>query len=227
MSAAPPAEVPPNHPDPHQDRQSPNAATPVSTARLLVLVRALIDYGRQLAITLQQRTAATNLADVTRNFCTNDIAKILACITRGLLRATALETRLATRPDHPPAAPAALTAASRRAPRAAPSADRGDTPADPRLARLPTPDDIAAQVRRRPVGAVIADICRDLGIMPSNPLWQEISLLIIANGGNLATLYRDINGRAFMWQSSLHAAEHPGRPALILPVALRPSTGPP
>ncbi len=227
MPAPPPAAVQPNHPDPHQDRPSPTANSPKNTARLLVLVRALIDYGRHLAATLQKRTADTSRADVTRNFCTNDIAKILACITRGLLRAAALETRLATRPAHEPATPDALTAPSRRAPRAAPSVDPSDTPADPRLAHLPTPADIAAQVRRRPIGAVIADICRDLGIMPSSPLWREISLLIIANGGNLATLYRDINGRAFMWQSSLHAAEHPGCPALILPVALRPSTGPP
>jgi hypothetical protein len=43
------------------------------TGRLLTLVRTLIDYGRQLATTLQQRTSATNLADVTRHFGTIEI----------------------------------------------------------------------------------------------------------------------------------------------------------
>jgi hypothetical protein len=52
-----------------------------------------MDYGRQLATTLQQRTAATNLTDITRHFGTIDIGEILARITCGLLRAAALETR--------------------------------------------------------------------------------------------------------------------------------------
>jgi hypothetical protein len=65
------------------------------------------------------------------------------------------------------------------------------------LAHLPTPEQIAAEVRRRPIGAIIADICRDLGIMPSHPLWRKLQLVIIRHGGSLARLVKDILDRAF------------------------------
>jgi hypothetical protein len=227
MSAPPTAAVPTNHPDPHPDRPATGADTPTRTGRLLGLVRTLIDYGRQLAGTLQQRTAATNLTDVTRHFGTIDIGEILARIARGLLRAAALETRLSSRLARQPATPAAPSAPSRRQPRAARPVDRSASPADPRPTRLPTPEDIAAEVRRRPVGAVIADICRDLGIVPSNPLWRELSLAIIENGGNLATLFKDTFKRISVWLIDPPAAGHPAGPPPHLPFAVTPGTGPP
>ena len=176
----------------------------------------------------QQRASATNFADVTRHFGTIDIGEILARITRGLLRAAALETRLTSRLAHLPVAPTALSA-----PAQAPAARRADPwtaatrAADPGLACLPTPGDIAAEVRRRPVGAVIADICRDLGIVPSNPLWRELSLAIIENSGNLATLFKDTWKRVSTWLIDPPAAVHPATPAPDLPFALTPGTGPP
>jgi hypothetical protein len=227
MSAPPTAAGPTNSPDPHQDRPATGADAPSCTGRLLGLVRALIDYGRQLAATLQQRTAATNLADVTRHFGTIDIGEILARITRGLLRAAALETRLSGRLAREPAAPAAPSTPSPRQPRAARPVDRGASTAAPRPTRLPTPEDIAAEVRRRPVGAVIADICRDLGIVPSHPLWRELPLAIIANGGNLATLVKDILQRLFPYPINPPADVHPAGPAPDLSFALTPGTGPP
>jgi hypothetical protein len=107
MSAPPAAAVPPNHPDP-QDRTATGADAPSRNGRLLSLVRTLIDYGRQLGATLLQRTSTTNLTDITRHFGTSDIGQILASITRGLLRAAALEARLISRPVREPAAPATL-----------------------------------------------------------------------------------------------------------------------
>jgi hypothetical protein len=105
--------------------------------------------------------------------------------------------------------------------------DRGASAADTRPTRLPTPGDIAAEVRRRPVGAVIADICRDLGIVPSNPLWRELSLAIIENGGNLATLFKDTFKRVSTWLINPPAAVLPAGPAPYLPFAVTPGTGPP
>jgi hypothetical protein len=166
---------------------------PSRASGLLSLVRRLIDYGRQVAITLRTNP---------RPFGTSDIALILARITSGLLRAEALEARIirtATRLDAEPAPPRA--ASLRQSPPArSPGQAREQGPAvDP---RMPTPEQIAAEVRRRPIGAVIADICRDLGIMPSHPLWRELQIAVIRHGGSLARLVKDILDRAFQLPAS-------------------------
>ena len=72
---------------------------------------------------------------------------------------------------------------------------------------LPTPEQIAAEVRRRPIGAVIADICRDLGIMPNHPLWRELRDAIIRYGGSLARLVKDICDCAFQTSRLALAAQ--------------------
>ena len=228
MTAQSPAAAQTNPPDPNPDQPAAaGAPAPAPTSRLLTLLHALIDYGKQLADTLQQRIPATNLIEIVRPFGTLDIAHILARITQGLLRAAALEARLINSPARPPAAPAAQTAPSRRQSRAAPSADRTARAADPRLASLPTPDEIAAEVRSRPVGAVIADICRDLGIIPSHPLWRELTLAIIANGGNLAALVMDTTKRLCIWLTNPLGIMYPAGSAPYPPSAIAPGTGPP
>ena len=60
---------------------------------LLVLVRALIDYGRELAGTLRQHGTAA-LGFSVRHFGTDDVALILARIAHGLHLAAALEVRI-------------------------------------------------------------------------------------------------------------------------------------
>jgi hypothetical protein len=222
MSAPPAAAGPPN-PDPHQDRPATGADAPTRTGRLLTLVRTLIAYGRHLAAGQQQRTSATDLADITRHFGIVDIGEILASITRGLLRAAALEARLVS---HPIREPATLTAPSPRQPRAAQPEGGSAGAGEPRIVRLPTPGEIAAEIRRRPAGAVLADICRDLGIVPSNPLWRELSAAIISYGGNLATLVGDIADRHGLVIRPPAAAPSAG-PEPILPSTVRPGTGPP
>ena len=82
---------------------------------------------------------------------------------------------------------------------------------------MPTPEQIAAWVRRRPIGAVIADICRDLGIMANHPLWRELSAVIIRYGGNLARLVKDICERAF---------RHPVSPWALTLAPVLPSPAP-
>jgi hypothetical protein len=164
--------------------EAPADPKPTPAGRLLGLVRQLIDYGRQLATTLWINPPP---------FSASDIALILARITRGLLRAKALEARVirdTARLDAEPAPPRAPS--HRRSPPARPTDAARSPDGD-----LPTSEQIAAEVRRRPIGAVIADICRDLGIMPSHPLWRELQELIIRYGGNLANLVKDILDRAF------------------------------
>jgi hypothetical protein len=206
------------------DPATPGEDRPSRFARLLGLVRKLIDYGKELAVTLQQRATNADLAAITLPFGTRDIALILARITCGLQRASALEARvaaLAAGPDAPPAPSRAPAQRSPRAPR--PAAGRSSEEADPRLALLPTPEQIAAEVRRRPVGVVIADICRDLGIMPTHPLWRDLILAIIGHGGSPARLFKDICDRVLPLYDSDHFIATPA--AFSAPPAA--ATGPP
>src|SRR5271169_4753178 len=85
--------------------QAPTPTTePSRSGRLLGLVRKLIDYGRELAATIRQRTAAEPLFAKVR-FGTSDLALILARIARGLLLADALEARVLQRATHLDAGP--------------------------------------------------------------------------------------------------------------------------
>jgi len=214
---------------------------PASIGRVLSLVRRLIDYGRQLAATVQQRAAAPGFAVFAMPFGTADLAAILARIANGLRRAAALEARLNQRAARGrDLAPSPLRLAAAHRPRAAcPSTEpQADQAQDPRLALLPTEAEIAARlaagldpvVRTRPIGAVIADICRDLGIAPGNltrEFWDEIALAIIAYGGRLAGFLGDLNKRLFAYSMGERAGQgNPPWPAA--PQRLpEPATGPP
>jgi hypothetical protein len=166
---------------------------PTRSARLLDLLRKLIGYGRELAATIRQQTA-TDPYCVKARFNTIDLAVIIARIARGLLLAEALEARVLRSAAHLDAEPA--PARARSAPRA-PAVPRVAAEADPGLAHLPTPEQIAAEARRRPIGAVIVDICRDLGITGSHPLWREVQWAIIKHRGSLVRLVMAILGRPF------------------------------
>ena len=195
---------------------------PSRSANLLGLVRKLIDYGRELAATIRRR-AFTDPIAVRCCFGTADVALILARISRGLHRANALEARLLRDADRLDATPQGAVSQPRpRASRPAAAPVAGEAGA--RLTHLPTPEQIAAKVRRQPIGAVIADICRDLGILPSHPLWRELQIAIIRENGSLANLVKDILDQAF----PISATARPG-PARCPPAPLAqfPATGPP
>jgi hypothetical protein len=51
------------------------------------------------------------------------------------------------------------------------------------LLRIPTEQEIAAMLRHRTIGAVLVDICADLGIGLSHPMWQEVKYLVVKHGG--------------------------------------------
>ena len=87
---------------------------------------------------------------------------------------------------------------------------------------MPTAEQIAAEVRRRPIGAVIADICRDLRILPSHPLWRDIQNAINRHGGSYVRLLKDLLIRNYQL-----AAELVDPPPASLPSLAPACTGPP
>ncbi len=200
------------------------ADPPTALGRVLSVVRRLIDYGRQLADKVQQHAAGPGLAHLARPFGTADIAVILARITAGLRRAAALEARLcqcAARGRDLTPTPLRLPAvhvprpARVTRPAAQPEPQRVAPTPDPHLERLPTEEAIAAEVRRRPVGAVIVDICRDLGIAPGDldrEFWDELHSAIIAYGGSLTMFVTDLPARIFAF--GIDDAAAPGWPAV-------------
>ncbi len=195
---------------------------PSPSGRLLALVRALIAFGQQIADTFRHNHPTLS---------PGDIVLILRRIARGLLLARALEARIvrdATRLD---AEPEPRHPRSPRQPRPArpattPRTDQTTDSALATLAALPSAEQIATEVRRRPIGAVIADICRDIGIMPSHPLWREIRDLVTGYGGNLVRLLKHILDRPFFTHPVLAWPSSP-MPADALPSPMPRCIGPP
>ncbi len=236
MSAAAQPSAPITDPDP--PRAVPTV--PGRLNRVLSLVRKLIDFGKHLAGTIQQRAAAPGFPLSATPFSTADLAVILARITSGLRRAAALEAALCRRasrgqdltptPFRIPAARAPRPARQVAPPDTQPEPQPADHPQDPRLARLPTEQEIAAEIRRRPIGAVIVDICHDLGITPGlldRAFWDELRHAIITYGGSLAGFIGNLNTRVFAFLSGDHTDPADFSWPAAPPRPLAPSTHPP
>jgi len=194
----------------------PDVRQPSRSGYLLTLLHQLIAYGKELADALRQNGVAA-LGSTASRFGTSDIALILARITRGLQLAGALQARVtnsAARLDAP-----SKPARAARAPR---QATHEPAPATSPLADMPTAEQIAAAVRRRPIGAVIADICRDLGIIPQHPLWRALQMAIINYRGNFASFVSDMLDRVLPLSAQVLAGTAPP-PVPAAPAA----TGPP
>jgi hypothetical protein len=215
-------------PDPN--RAEPTRPVPSKIARVLSLVDRLAAYGQNLADSLQQHAAAPHIlpffAFLTWIFGTRDLALILARIRCGLLRVAALEARLRRRAARGPD----LQSAPRRPrspckPRPAKPATPPAEPAQaPALDRLPTPDEIEAQVRRRPIGAVLVDICLDLGIAPAQ-MDDELKVVLIGHGGSsIRLMFRNDKQRpADPTEASPNLSDSPGHSPSFAPI---PITGP-
>ena len=208
---------------------------------VLKIVAALIAHARHFAATAATRAAAPEFAIAAAVFGTYNLPTILHRMQRGMLRALALQRYLLARaarghnlrfawpprielqPHHrPPAKPA-------RSPSPAPLHPRRPDPAlldpgDPNASRLPTPEELAAEVRRRPVGRTIAYICMDLGIAPGlcdGDFWNQVEKTLRRYGGSLLRLDRVRARREETFQR-----EHDRRPDTwhIDWRAMRPST---
>ena len=168
------------------NRPGPQPGAESRSAGLISLVRKLIDFGRGLVDSLQQINTPLAPFELACRFNTASLALIIARITRGLRIATALEDRLvrgARRLDAPPRPARPRKPSGRSRPER--HTDQPWPDHDPELRNLPSAKDIAERIRHRQVGAVIAEICRDLGIGTDHPLWRDIQRAVIYNGGNV------------------------------------------
>ena len=155
----------------------------------------------QISASLRQHppTTTDGQAHLKRTFGISNVMVILVRIALGMKRARFLEqkiTRAAAQIDAgsqpPPAPPRAPRAASSPIPRA-PGPNREPPPDDETLAlalRLPTISRIARKILRQPIGEVLADICRDLGIADGHPLWDELHAAITEFGGSVVARVR-------------------------------------
>ena len=203
MSALSATTNPPPPPAPPSGTRIPHRV-----ATLLHAARILLGYGRHLADTIRDRAAAPGFTTIASCFGTTRLPVILASLTRGILRATALERllleRAASGRDIADAASRLRPATRRSVPADAPAPHppvRTDAtrPARcsiwdaPELA-IPTLEEIEAQVRRRPLGRTIVDICLDLAVVPgfcTGPFWNQLFELMQCNGGSVGTLMRE------------------------------------
>jgi hypothetical protein len=194
---------------------------------VLGLLRKLIDYGQDLVRSVQQRAAAGTLLTIALHFGTLDAAVILARIARGLLLANALEARLLIRPVRLDARPAPAVPAPVGAPPEGAEHMVRRAVKRPALPDVPTAEEIAAALRHRPAAAVIADICRDLGIVPAHPLWGEVMAVLSEHGGGFVKYFKNVMDRMCLWLTARAAVYAEARSAPRSQPAAACSTGPP
>ncbi len=185
---------------------------PAGIAALLHTVRILLGYGRHLAETAKHRSASPDFNAIAACFGTGRVYAILAHLQRGILRAIALENVLLARaargrdisfaaprervtatpaaPADPPVEQSAEARVARKV-EARPSRPAGWN--DPELF-MPTLEELEAQVRRRPFGRTLVDICLDLAVVPgfcTGPFWNELFDSIRWHGGSVASLMQE------------------------------------
>ena len=177
---------------------------------VLKVLYAFIAHARQFASTATARAAAPEFAPAAAVFGTYDLPVILLRMQRGILRALSLQRYLLARaargrnlrfiwpryvdlqPHHrPPASPTPVKRSTPIRPRHKEPTLLG--PDDPGASYLPTPEELDAEVRRRPVGRTITYICMDLGIVPTlceAEFWIKVEKIFRRYGGNFEHLDR-------------------------------------
>ncbi|MEI7710532.1 MAG: hypothetical protein WCI94_03815 [Rhodospirillales bacterium] len=181
---------------------------PPVIAFVLDILQTLIGYGEYLYATVPQHAAHPHFPKLAASFATQDVGRFRAHIWRGILRATMLRHYLRARakqgrdiaetPIPSPAEPATiealemnLRAGSGHASglparsRLSPGNRLHTDPNNPLYFYIPSVAELAAQMRRRTVGRILADICLDLGIDSGNTArdtWQRIEAALMGLG---------------------------------------------
>jgi hypothetical protein len=113
-----------------------------------------------------------------------------------------------------------------------PGDDKPDRARKPReqdsdAVRLPTEKELLAELRRRPPGAILADICRDLGVLPGDldpKIWRELQRAITIYGGSAMRLFGDMTRRCLPLS---YAMSHKILPIIPPGAGFDAATGPP
>ena len=225
MPAAPETAGLPSQSDPKQNR--PGKPMPERIAQILPVLHILLDYGRHLAETLEHRAVARGFSVIAQCFGTANVAAILARVCRGIMRAVALERVLLARaargrdlvapqpragvrrkpqPAPEPGAESADPSKPAAQPAALRPARRAEPEQPPDLGHLPSLEQLEAEVRRRPVGRVIADICSDLGVAPrlcAGGFWNEILQTLLCYRGSVAGFSKEMRRREVCFEKEL------------------------
>lgn len=177
---------------------------------VLNVLATLIIHARYFAATAKTRVEIPEFATAAAVFGTYDLMTIRFRVQRGIARALALRDYLLARnarghnlrfswppylelkPHHRrPAKPAAQPRAPRRRRSRPDPALLG--PDDPRAYYMPTPDEFAADVRRRPVGRTMSYILMDIGLVPGfcgGDVWNDVLKIVRRYGGSIHPMYR-------------------------------------
>jgi len=207
--AAQSAPAAPAAPTAQPDQPATAPAEPSRIGRVISIVRWLIAYGTLIATAVREHPAEPLARTIVYWFQTPDLGVILGRLTRGLMRAAALEAWLLERAasGHELRDPSTLVPSLGNPRSGPPAAPSGAPPAGEAKAppwwhdpnRVPTMEEAAAEVRARPPGVVIAGITEDLRVLDCDydrATWNELKHAINCYGGDhVRLLIRDMRWR--------------------------------
>ena len=210
-SAAPAA---PTAPIPTPDQAATAPAETSAIARVIRIVRWLIAYGTLLATAVHEHPTEPLARSVAFWTNTPDLGVLLRRLTRGLIRAAALEAWLTERaaaghelrdaPLRMPSSGNPRSAPPPAPPAAPPAGDAKPAPWWQDPDHVPTKEEAAAEVRSRPKGAVLAGISEDLRVLDcamDPATWAELKHAIDRYGGD----------HVRMWIRDMRRKFHPDR----------------
>jgi len=164
---------------------------PPGIAQVLYVLRFLVSYAAHIAMQAEACAVKGDLGPVSIPFCKGiQFDALIIRVCRGLRRALALQEMLQQRAA---AGTDIEPVARRQHAHSGGSSKRGqDRDKPPLPERLPSAEEIAAELQRRPIGAIVADICHDIGITPGDLTprqWNALKAVIITYGGSLLKLF--------------------------------------
>lgn len=176
---------------------------------VLKLLTTLVTHARFFSTIANTRVKIPEFAVAAAVFGTYDLPTILFRVRRGILRALALQEYLLARAargrnlrftwkSFVSLEPRHQRLKQVRAPRATPLPPRRPEPAvladnHPDAFRMPTPDELAKEVRRRSIGRTISYICMDIGLVPGfcgGTAWMQVYNILGHYNGSISRMYK-------------------------------------